>query len=298
MPDPAHQLPARAARHRRRFADLCRDIQSTPPRAADALGFVARPLAEAHLPYRPVPDDTYTRRNGRLRLHLQAPPDVGLPYGRYPRLLLAWVVTEAVRTRSPELHLGPSLSAFMRRLGLIPAGGSHGPIRRLRDQMQRLFSTTVVVTWRGEHEFSVEGFRIAASSYLWWHPARAGATAAPSAHAAAATAGTLTLSLDLFHEIQRAPIPVDLRALSALTSPLALDLYTWLTYRLYRLRRPTPIPWPDLYAQFGTQTTRLRDFRRGLLAALDPVLRVYPHARVRAGADHLLLLPSPTHVPP
>ena len=109
---------------------------------------------------------------------------------------------------------------------------------------------------------------------------------------------TLTLSLDLFHEIQRAPVPVDLRALRALTSPLALDLYTWLTWRLHGLRRPTAIPWPQLYTQFGTQTTRLRDFRRGLLAALDAVLQVFPHAQVRPRPDHLLLLPGPTHVPP
>ena len=36
-----------------------------------------------------------------------------LPYGNIPRLLLAWVCTEAVRTQSRELVLGASLSAFM-----------------------------------------------------------------------------------------------------------------------------------------------------------------------------------------
>ena len=38
-----------------------------------------------------------------------------LHYGTLPRLLLAWVCTEAVRTQSRELVLGDSLSVFMRK---------------------------------------------------------------------------------------------------------------------------------------------------------------------------------------
>ena len=34
--------------------------------------------------------------------------DKKLPYGNLPRLLLAWISTEAVRTQSPVLVLGPS----------------------------------------------------------------------------------------------------------------------------------------------------------------------------------------------
>ena len=49
---------------------------------------------------------------------LNAPPSVGLPYGSYPRLALAWLSTEAVRTR-----LTAVLQAF--------AGVSHCTICRL-----------------------------------------------------------------------------------------------------------------------------------------------------------------------
>ena len=35
-----------------------------------------------------------------------------LPFGNYPRLLLAWTSTEAVRTQSRELLLGRSLAEF------------------------------------------------------------------------------------------------------------------------------------------------------------------------------------------
>ena len=50
-----------------------------------------------------------------------------LPYGNLPRLLLAWVSTEAVRTQSRELVLGRSLSEFMRALGLEPVSGLSAP---------------------------------------------------------------------------------------------------------------------------------------------------------------------------
>ena len=64
-----------------------------------------------------------------------------LPYGNLPRLILAWVSTEAVRTQSRELVLGKSLSEFMRTLGIYNSGGN--PQTRLRNQMRRLFGCTV-----------------------------------------------------------------------------------------------------------------------------------------------------------
>lgn len=284
---------ARSAR-RRRFARRCRSIHTESALQADALGFAARTLVQASLPYRAVPGGTYTRRAGRLTLHLQAPANPGLPYGRYPRLLLAWIATEAVRTRSPRLDLGPSLSGMMQRLGILPSGGTHGPIRRFRDQLRRLLTTSLVVTWSGDSHrttklFAADHFHIATRTRLRWDP---------DSTDPGGPGSLVVLDHDFFHHLLEAPVPLDLRALRALTSPLALDLYAWLTYRYNSIRRPTPIPWRSLYLQFGTQTARLRDFRRSVLTALEPVLHVYPDARLRADRHHLTLLPSPTHVPP
>jgi hypothetical protein len=80
-------------------------------------------------------------------------------------------------------------------------------------------------------------------------------------------------------------------------SPLALDIYSWLTYRLSYLRRPCLIPWKTLQTQFGADYGRLRDFKRKFLAHLADVLRVYPSARLSEQPVGLLLLPSPTHLP-
>ena len=62
--------------------------------------------------------------------------DNKLPYGNLPRLLLAWVSTEAVRTQSRELVLGRSLSEFMGKLGMDSVGGAR---TRFRNQIRRLW---------------------------------------------------------------------------------------------------------------------------------------------------------------
>ena len=84
--------------------------------------------------------------------------DMGLPYGTYPRLLMAWITTEAVRTKTRELQLGDSLSYFMRRLDLDVTGGQKGTVTVLRRQMKRLFSANV--SWSYEHgkEWAAGGF--------------------------------------------------------------------------------------------------------------------------------------------
>ena len=75
-----------------------------------------------------------------------------LPYGNLPRLILAWVSTEAVRTQSRELVLGKSLSEFMRTLGIYNSGGN--PQTRLRNQMKRLFGCTVSMIYEDKLGFA------------------------------------------------------------------------------------------------------------------------------------------------
>ena len=62
----------------------------------------------------------YKRVNGPYMLYMTAIGNNKLPYGSSPRLLLAWVSTEAVRAQSRELILGSSLSEFMGKLAWPP----------------------------------------------------------------------------------------------------------------------------------------------------------------------------------
>ena len=55
----------------------------------------------------------------------RASADNKLPFGNIPRLLMAWLSTEAVRTQSRELILGPSLTKFTKTLGVYNSGGGN-----------------------------------------------------------------------------------------------------------------------------------------------------------------------------
>ena len=67
-------------------------------------GFIARLMALCSLPRtNPGNRHQYKRVNGPYKLVMIAGADNKLPYGNLPRLLVAWVCTEAVRTQSREL---------------------------------------------------------------------------------------------------------------------------------------------------------------------------------------------------
>ena len=270
-------------------------IEAKEAKDAGAVGFMARALTQATMPHRHTPDPVFTRKNGSFSLAMLAHPDVGLPYGSIPRLLVSWVTTEAVRTKSPVLELGPSLSAFMEVLDLAPTGGRWGTITRLKEQIERLFSCMVSCRYCDEvgGVSSGAGFAIAKEYKLWWNP--------KSPAQLPLWKSTVTLSTDFFEEITNKPVPVDMRALKILKrSPMALDIYCWLTYRLSYLRKPTEIPWPALQVQFGADYARdshgLRNFKMKFLHHLRAVHIVYPEANVEDGEKGLLLKPSKPHV--
>ena len=136
------------ARHHFTVADQVNQLVSASELDPD-LGFMARLMALCCLPRtNPGNRKEYVRRNGPYKLGMTAGIDNKLPYGTIPRLLLAWVSTEAVRTQSRELILGRSLSEFMRKLNIYStSGGSRGDRTRLRNQMRRLFNAHVQLVY-------------------------------------------------------------------------------------------------------------------------------------------------------
>lgn len=264
-------------------------IEEEEATKAGSIGFMARAMVQATLPHKKVAGSEFTRTNGNFTLSLLAPSKIGLPYGVIPRLLLAWVTTEAVRTKQRELELGDSLSAFMRELDMVPTGGRWGSVTRLKDQMQRLFASSVTCTYDDGATWALESVKPVDSARLWWSP--------KDPTQATLWKSSVTLGERFFEEITRSPVPCDMRALNALKkSPMALDIYLWLTYRLFYLRHQSVIPWAGLSGQFGADYAQVRQFKAAFLRELKKVLVVYPEAKVDYSQQGLLLLPSKPHV--
>lgn len=270
------------------------------------VGYLAKVFTQTSLPYKePDPElRAWGRRNGDLILTvtpgMTIEPDgetrsIGFPYGTIPRLLLAWLSTQAVRMQSPELVLGDSLTEFMAELGMSATGGKNGSITRLRRQAERLFESTLTVTWTGDEARDTGSKLVVASAWdLRWNVNAPGQQSLLKSR--------IRLSEEFFQEVTRHPVPLDLNALRFLKgSALRLDLYAWLTYRMSYLRKPVTVPWDSLQEQFGFQladTAQGRhQFKATLTKNLREVLLIYPDANVDVTPSGLLLKPSLTHVP-
>ena len=263
------------------------------------LGFMARLLALCSLPRtNPGNRKEYKRVNGPYKLGMTAGIDNKLPFGNLPRLLLAWVCTEAVRTKSRELVLGRSLSEFMRTLGIgSTSGGSRGDRTRLRNQMDRLFHSSVQLIYEDERsKASISSF-VADRTEFWWNERKPDEPSLWDSK--------IELGEKFFQEIIRHPVPLDMNTLTALKrSSLGLDLYLWLVYRTFSLHNSLCLPWPHLYRQFGADPSKANDrvtvdnFRKDCLRELKKIQTAWPGLKYTTGFGLLILSPSKPAIPP
>lgn len=268
-------------------------IEARDAKEAGALGFMTRALVQATLPHSKIEGNEFKRRNGAFKLTMLADSEVGLPYGSIPRLLIAWITTEAVRTKKRELLLGNNLSRFMEQLDLTPTGGRWGTVTRLRDQMKRLFSAAISCTYDNGEHWAIKNVQPVIQANLWWYP--------KTPEQSTLFESTLMLGEEFFKEIINCPIPIDMDALKALKrSPMALDIYCWLTYRMSYLRTNAKIPWEVMQLQFGASYAQspqgTRDFKRAFLRELKKVTLVYQGANLEIDKSSFILKPGKPHI--
>ena len=108
-----------------------------------------------------------------------------------------------------------------------------------------------------------------------------------------------------FNEIIQHPVPIDMNTLTALKrSPLGLDLYLWLTYRVFTLRAPQRLSWQQVYRQFGVDPAKANDnltvqnFRRDCLRELKKIQLVWPEFNYTTAPGLLILHPSTPVIAP
>jgi hypothetical protein len=271
------------------------------PDAAER-AFMARQLVQCTLPHTD-PEVSYQRIPGtRKRQRIETPvpvwqretstfalllqpgwdrlenKSIGYPYGTIPRLLLFWIITEALRTKQRRLVLGRSLAEFMRAVGLDPSrGGKRSDQRRLKEQMRRLFKCRITFDQTATDRDRTRDMTVAPDSDLWWHPTHI--------EQAALWESWIELGEKFFQAIMLTPVPIDMRALKALKrSPLALDLYAWVCYRAFVIvqknERPQFTAWTKLMQQLGADYGTANDFQKKAAPVLRKIERLYPGLKI------------------
>lgn len=295
----------------RRLIESAVSILTDPP-TSDDFAFHARQLVQATLPHtdpakkKRKDDESVTdpgvwmRQEGSARLivrqgySVETGKPLGLPYGTIPRLLLYWIATEAVRTKSRTLQLGVSLNGFMRALNLDPytGRGKRGDSKRIREQMHRLFSAAITFGDVAETERG-SGFRqidmqVATRQEYWW--------SLGNPDQGSLWSNQITLGEEFFAAVTAAPVPLDMRALKGLKrSPLALDLYAWCAYNAFRAQhtgKPRWITWEKLGLAMGSAYTNPEEFARKAKKEMMKVKAVFPGLQLGKKRGCLEILPS------
>ncbi len=258
-------------------------IYTTDPSKAD-LAYMAREFILCTLPHSDPGDVLFwSRTNGNLTLGIQAGVNkktgksYGIPYGIIPRLVLVWMVTEIIRTKSRRLELGNRLADFLLKLGLDPSrGGERSDARRAREQMERLLHSIISfnASFKGKdcNGYAEENIQVAPRMVLWWSD--------KDPEQSALWGSWIEVSEDFYKAVMKAPHPLDIRVLRHIKdSSLGIDLYTILNREAFRAMKddkPRFLAWKWLHEQTGNEYRRLCDFRRDALVQVEAIIAVHP----------------------
>jgi hypothetical protein len=257
--------------------------------------FLHAVLCQLGLPRNPTPSKTFERKSGRAHLSLQAGRtfnglkfvDQPLPSGTRPRLVLINLCSEAVRTRDRHVNIGGSVREFLRRLNIDPGGKSMAQFRKQMLALSCCRMTLGMMTANGPAQVNaepIEGFQA-------WHTDEDGQqTLWP---------GYIRLTEKFFESLMEHAVPLETEAIGRLqNSAFALDVYSWLAHRLWRVNDPAGVllSWTVLKEQFGQEYSATKDFRRRFLGALKSARGAYQDARIESVTGGLRLLPSPPPV--
>jgi hypothetical protein len=245
-------------------------------------GFTHPGLCLTVLPYRALdPAAEWRRVSPSMTLSVQPLRDRdgnmrGVPYGTKARLILLYLQSEAIRSSSPEIELGRSMHAWLKKLDISAGGKTYAHVT---EQADRIASCVLTFTYRGSN------------GDTHWQDSIVRGTFDPRARQGERI---VRLSETFFQALRDRPTPINIAAVRLLGDRCpALDIYLWLGYRLHSLKGPTAVSWNALHAQFGANTKQIWHFRPRFLRELKAALAVYPEAKVAVAEHGLLLQPSP-----
>ena len=224
---------------------------------------------------RPIPGCLlHERRNGQFVLQVTGHPSYGLPWGQ-DRLVPIFLSTLAIRQQRARLTFD-SAAEMLDAFGMQQGGSQY---RRLVGAFQRVFGATIFFGTDAQRQRAAVVHR---ARFNFMSEARIWYSRDPDQRLLPGDCqNMIVLSEEFYREILDHPIPTDLEAAKALSSsPAALDLFMWLSYRCFTARGKERVP---LFGDFGLisqlgspKYARPRKFREKLDGWLNLVRAMWP----------------------
>jgi hypothetical protein len=262
------------------------------------IGFLYSGWCQAALPHKRLADDEeWQIRSDHVNMIVQPglrsspfgrAEKVGVPFGSRARLIMFYVQSEALRTRSREIGLGRSMNQWLHRMG-VPLGGKS--IHTIKDQAERIGRCSFTFDGKGLKSGAVARMTIFDKAiFTETEDAPGQGNLFPQ---------VAKLSERFFEQLIEHPVPLDEAAVRAISNnSMALDLYAWLSYRLHALKGVTPVSWTALKAQFGTGFDSIHHFRTSFRDNLRLAMAVYRDANLEVTERGVDLYPSRPPVAP
>lgn len=276
------------SKHSRKLVEIAASVLADEQQA---IGISYSGMCLTGLPYKRLADDqvwvkqghkvTLLIEPGRLIIKGQ-PQQFGVPWGSRGRILLMHLMTQAIRTNNREVTMGKSARSTLARMGLEWSGET---AKAVSNQISRLAACHLRFGWENNgSDANVSGNIISDSITMHDEDERQGSLFQE----------TVTLDDRFFTALKGHSVPLSEEAIRQLShSPMSLDTYTWLGYRLHALKKPTDVSWISLAAQFGSDYKAVRQFRADFQKAMAAACSAYPDAKVEPTDKGLRLHPSP-----
>ncbi|WP_310622212.1 replication protein RepA [Flexibacterium corallicola] len=214
----------------------------------------------------------YSREDGE-------PIQYGVPYGSRARLIMLYLQSKAIQN-GPVIQLGTSMQQWMTQMGISTGGKSRAQVL---EQANRIAACRISLSYiRDDGTEKIQRQNIVEEMSINTRLASSNPTA--------------VLSESFYNTLINHRLKVEGRAIAALqNSSIAIDVYTWLCYRLHHITEDVPITWRGIYAQHGHGFKSLAQFKAKFKDDwLPKVLAVYQDARVEVDPRNgIILKPSP-----
>ena len=275
---------------------------------AQDVGYTSKLFVQALFPYRKAENNerVVETAQGIISVYSRR----GLPYGKYPRLIMAYIITRAVENagrlkegkideqEARRIPLGHSMNHFLKAIGVLGrgTGGATGNLKNIREQILRIAGSTITVESDDGVHAQGSNTQILDGWNLWFDPR--------DPNQGSFMESELVLTEKFFKHIAEAPIPIDLNVLRQLTKPRSMDIYIWLTLKQYWLaknnRDSYTFTWEMMAANFATKTlttsAQWRDFRTDVKKAIQDILTIWPNAGITADANGVTVTKTTTSI--
>ena len=167
--------------------------------------------------------------------------------------------------------------------------GPRGSATLIKEQLDRLLACEWMIRWEAgtdqdEREFGIKEIKLT-NEYVGVDRKNG------------AFIREIYMTEGFFEHLRQHAVPLNETAIRHIRdSATALDLYTWLAYRLPRInpKRPAMISWQQLAVHFGNDGKNIRKFRQTVRDAWErQVSAVYPEARADFDTTIIRLHASP-----